>query len=69
MVCFTPANVELVMHPIHMNSLAPFQRAVSFGVKYRKAEGCACDAVQCQKAGTRLWKWMVPCGLEMLDHH
>lgn len=46
------------MHPIHMNSLAPFQRAVSFGVKYRKAEGCACDAVQWQKAGTWLWKWM-----------
>lgn len=57
MVCFIPANVELIMCPVCRNYFAAFQRAVSFGVNCIKAKGRVRYAGQCQKAGA--WSWKV----------
>lgn len=51
MVCFIPADVELIMHPLRMNYFAAFQRALSFGVNCIKGKGCVNYTLQCQKAG------------------
>lgn len=56
-VCFIPANRELIAPPVAWVSLPPFRRAASLGVSCRKAKGQVRYAARWQKSGAQLWAW------------